>query len=109
MIEAIFIFWLGVCAGVVGTAIYNIKKTKQFWREATLGMTDFDIKCMNYEYSRRKLKGNIMTNSEKYAEESHNHCDRTVCGCKPSDLREFRIKDKRDYEQWLKEFGSDGK
>ena len=36
-------------------------------------MTDFDIQCMNYEYSRRKLKGNIMTNGEKYAGESHNH------------------------------------
>ena len=118
MIEAIFIFWLGICAGVVGTTIYNIKKTKQFWREATLGMTDFDIKCMNYEYSRRKLKGNIMTNSEKYAGESHNHyvfermcpkCNSTVCGREPSDFRECKIKDKHDYEQWLREFSSDGK
>ena len=24
-------------------------------REATLGMTDFDIKCINDEYARRKL------------------------------------------------------
>ena len=46
------------CAGVVGTAIYNVKKTRQFWHDATLGMTDFDIKCMNYEYAWRKSKGN---------------------------------------------------
>ena len=65
MIESIFIFWLGVCAGIAVTTIYNIKKTRQFWHEATLGMTDFDIKCMNYEYSRRKSKDNTMTNHEK--------------------------------------------
>lgn len=59
MIESIFIFCLGICIGSIGTNIYNIKKTKQFWHEATLGMTDFDIKCMNYEYSRRKSKKEI--------------------------------------------------
>lgn len=73
MIEIICIFCLVICVGSVGTFIYNTKKTRQFWREATLGMTAFDIMCMNYEYSRRKLKGNIMTNGEKYAGESHNH------------------------------------
>ena len=117
MIEAICIFWLGVCAGVVGTAIYNIKKTKRFWHEATLGMTDFDIKCINEEYARRKSNNKkikqLMTNGEKYAGESHNHyvfermcptCNNTACGREPSDFRECRIKDKRDYEQWLKEF-----
>ena len=118
MIEAICIFWLGVCAGVVGTAIYNIKKTKQFWHEATFGMTDFDIRCINYEYARRKSKENIMTNGEKYAGESHNHyvfermCHKrnnTVCGREPSDFRKCQIKDKHDYEQWLKDFGSDEK
>ena len=110
MIEVICIFCLGICIGSVGTVIYNTKKTEQFWHEATLGMTDFDIKCMNYEYARRKLKGDKMTNGEKYAGESHNHyvfermcpkCDCTVCGREPSDFRECRIKDKRDYERWL--------
>ena len=81
-------------------------------------MIDFDIQCMNYEYSRRKLKGNIMTNGEKYAGESHNHyvfehmcpkCNSTVCGREPSDFRKCKIKDKHDYEQWLREFGSDDK
>lgn len=67
MIEAVLIFCLGACAGLVGTVIYNTKKAKQFWSEATLGMTDFDIMCMNYEYSRRKLKDDKMTNGEKYA------------------------------------------
>lgn len=112
MLELIFIFCLGACVSLVGMIIYNIKKTRQFWHEATLGMTDFDIKCMNYEYSRRKSKDNIMTNHEKYAGESHNHyvfermcpkCNCTVCGREPSDFRECRIKDKHDYEQWLKE------
>ena len=70
MIEVICIFCLGVCVGSVGTAMYNTKKAKQFWREATLGMTDFDIMYMDYEYSRRKLKDDKMTNSEKYAGES---------------------------------------
>ena len=55
MIEAIFIFCLGAFAGFVGITIYDIKKTRQFWHKATLGMTDFDIKCINEEYARRKL------------------------------------------------------
>ena len=113
MLESIFIFCLGVYIGSAGTVIYYVKKTKQFWHEAVLRMTDFDIQCMNYEYSRRKLKGNIMTNGEKYAGESHNHyvsermcpkCSSTVCGCEPSDLRECKIKDKHDYEKGLKEY-----
>lgn len=33
MIEAVCIFWLGICVGVVGTAIYNIKK-----RQSNFGM-----------------------------------------------------------------------
>lgn len=116
MIESAFIFWLGVCAGVVGTAIYNIKKTKQFWHGATLGMTDFDIKRINEEYLQRKSKGNIMTNGEKYAGESHNHyvfermcpkCNNTVCGREPSDFSKCKIKDKHDYEQWLKEYNEE--
>ena len=89
MIEAVCIFCLGICIGSAVTVIYNAKKTRQFWHEATLGMTDFDIKCMNYEYARRKSKDNIMTNGEKYAGESYNHyvsermcpkCSSTVCG-----------------------------
>lgn len=68
MIELIFMFCLGACVSLVGMIIYNIKKTRQFWHEATLGMTDFDIKCMNYEYSRRKSKDNTMTNKmEQFA------------------------------------------
>lgn len=59
MIEVICIFCLGICVGIcvgiVGTAIYITEKIRQFWREATLGMTDFDIKCINEEYARRKL------------------------------------------------------
>ena len=118
MIEVICNFCLGVCIGSAGTVIYNIKKTRQFWHEAVLGMTDLDIKCMNYEYARRKLKGNIMTNGEKYAGESHNHyvfermcpkCNSTVCGREPSDFSKCRIKDKHDYEQWLKEYSEDDK
>lgn len=54
MIESIFIFCLGVCTGLVVITIYDAKKTRQFWHKATLGMTDFDIKCINEEYSRRK-------------------------------------------------------
>ena len=94
MIEVICIFCLGVCIGSAGTVIYNIKKTRQFWHEAVLGMT----------------------NGEKYAGESHNHyvfermcpnCNSTVCGREPSDFRECKIKDKHDYEQWLKEYNED--
>lgn len=55
MIEVICIFCLGVCVGSVGTVIYATEKQKQFWHKATLGMTDFDIKCINEEYARRKL------------------------------------------------------
>ena len=55
MIEVICIFCLGVCVGSVGTAIYATEKIRQFWHKATLEMTDFDIKCINEEYTRRKL------------------------------------------------------
>lgn len=112
MKQSVF-FCLGACVSLVCVTVYNIKKTKQFWHEATLGLTDFDIKCMNYGYARRKLKWNVMTNGEKYAGESHNHyvyermcpkCNSTVCGREPSDFRKCKIKDKHDYEQWLKEF-----
>ena len=51
MIELIFIFCLGLCIGSFGTTIYNVKKTKQFQHGVVLEMTDFDIKCMNYEYA----------------------------------------------------------
>lgn len=54
MSEIIYSFCLGVCVGMVGTNIYETKKIKQFWRKATLGLTDFDIKCINDEYARRK-------------------------------------------------------
>jgi hypothetical protein len=56
MIEIIYGFCLGICVGAVGMIIYDIEKTKRFWRKMTLGMTDFDIKCMNEEYARRKSK-----------------------------------------------------
>ena len=111
MIESVCIFCLGVCTGVVGTAIYNTKKTRQFWHEATLGMTDFDIKCMSHEYARRKSNNKktkqLMTNRERHLGQLHNHyvyermcpkCNSTVCGREPSDFRECKIKDKRDYE-----------
>lgn len=35
-------------------------------------------------------------------------CNSTVCGREPSDFRKCRIKDKHDYEQWLKEYNEDG-
>ena len=54
MIEGIFSFCLGVCVGAIIMIIYDIEKTKRFWRKETLGLTDFDIKCMNDEYARRK-------------------------------------------------------
>jgi hypothetical protein len=56
MIEIICSFCLGVCGGAVGMIIYDIEKTKRFWRKATLGLTDFDIKCINEEYVRRRVK-----------------------------------------------------
>ena len=117
MIESIFIFCLGACVSLLGMIIYNIKKTKQFLCETTLKMTDYDIKCMNHEYVRRKSNNKktkqLMTNRERYSGQLHNHyvyermcpkCNSTVCGREPSDFRECSIKDKRDYEQWLKEF-----
>lgn len=54
MTEIIYSFCLGVCAGIVGTNIYETKKMKKLWHKATLGLTDFDIKCINDEYARRK-------------------------------------------------------
>jgi hypothetical protein len=53
MIGNIFSFCLGVCVGIIGMIIYDIEKTKRFWRKETLGLTDFDIKCINEEYARR--------------------------------------------------------
>ena len=40
----------------IGMIIYDIEKTKRFWRKETLGLTDFDIKCINDEYVRRRGK-----------------------------------------------------
>jgi hypothetical protein len=58
MSELIFAFCFGVIYGVIvggiGVCIWEIDRKKRFWRKATLGMTDFDIKCMNEEYARRK-------------------------------------------------------
>jgi hypothetical protein len=56
MIGNIFSFCLGVCVGAIGMIIYDIEKTKRFWRKETLGLTDFDIKCINEEYARRRGK-----------------------------------------------------
>ena len=54
MSEIIYGFCLGVCVGMVGLNIYETIRIKQFWNKATLGLTDFDIKCINDEYARRK-------------------------------------------------------
>lgn len=54
MIELIFAFCFGVLVGGIGVCIWEVERTKRFWRKATLSMTDFDIKCMNDEYARRK-------------------------------------------------------
>ena len=54
MIDLFFAFGFGVIVGGLGVCIWEIERTKRFWRKATLGMTDFDIKCMNEEYARRK-------------------------------------------------------
>ena len=54
MIELIFAFCFGVLVGGIGVCIWEIERTKRFWRKATLSMTDFDIKCMNDEYARRR-------------------------------------------------------
>ena len=56
MIEMIFSFCLGVFVGAIGMIIYDIEKIKRFWRKETLGLTDFDIKCINEEYARRTRK-----------------------------------------------------
>lgn len=54
MFEIIYSFCVGVCVGVIGLNTYETVKLKQFWHKATLGLTDFDIKCINDEYARRK-------------------------------------------------------
>ena len=56
MIEMFYSFCLGVCVGAIIMIIYDIEKTKRFWRKETLGLTDFDIKCINDEYVRRREK-----------------------------------------------------
>ena len=56
VIEMIYSFCLGICVGAIGMIIYDIEKTKRFWRKETLGLTDFDIKCINEEYVRRRGK-----------------------------------------------------
>ena len=56
VIEMIYSFCLGVCVGAIIMIIYDIEKTKRFWRKETLGLTDFDIKCINDEYVRRRGK-----------------------------------------------------
>ena len=53
---ACFSFFLGVGVGMIVLFIYEIERTKRFWRKETLGLTDFDIKCINEEYARRRGK-----------------------------------------------------
>jgi hypothetical protein len=56
MFYVCFSFFLGVGVGMVVLFIYEIERTKRFWRKTTLGLTDFDIKCINEEYARRRGK-----------------------------------------------------
>jgi hypothetical protein len=56
MIEGIYSFCLGVGVGAIVMIIYDIEKTKRFWRKETLDLTDFDVKCINEEYARRRGK-----------------------------------------------------
>jgi len=56
MIDLFFAFGFGVIVGGLGVCIWEMERTKKYWRKATLGMTDFDIECINREYAKRKGK-----------------------------------------------------
>lgn len=61
MIEGYIVFTAfiaGVLAGIATLSVYELHCRRKSWRTLTLGLDDFDIRCINEEYQRRKkLKG----------------------------------------------------
>jgi hypothetical protein len=47
-------FIAGVLVGTTALNIYELHHRRKAWRTLTLGLDDFDIKCINEEYARRK-------------------------------------------------------
>ena len=52
-------FVIGISVGVVlgffvVSPIYEMRQRKKAWRTLTMGLDDFDIKCINEEYAKRK-------------------------------------------------------
>lgn len=47
-------FIAGVLVGTTALNIYEMCIRRKAWRTLTLGLDDFDIKCINDEYARRK-------------------------------------------------------
>ena len=47
-------FIAGVLIGITALSIYELHCRRKAWRTLTLGLDDFDIKCINEEYARRK-------------------------------------------------------
>lgn len=47
-------FIAGVIVGITALNIYELHNRRKAWRTLTLDLDDFDIKCINGEYARRK-------------------------------------------------------
>lgn len=114
------VFITGVIVGIVTLNIYELHDRRKAWRTLTLGLDDFDIKCINEEYQRRKnicmigqeKSANKITNEEAYPHEAHNHyiyervcpqCEHQMCPQEPSDLSQCIITDTKDYKKWLQQ------
>jgi hypothetical protein len=53
MIEYWQAFLAGVLVGTTALNIYELHYRRKAWRTLTLGLDDFDIKCINEEYARK--------------------------------------------------------
>ena len=58
MLDVIFAFIAGGIIGACLTLVIIVEQNRRAWREYLPELTDFDIKCINEEHARRKIKKN---------------------------------------------------
>ena len=47
-------FILGAFVGVIFLQLFMLRVIRKSWKTCVMGLTDFDIKCINEEYAKRK-------------------------------------------------------
>lgn len=49
-----YTFISGIAIGYAISLILEIRNTRNMWKKLVVGLDDFDIKCINEEYAKRK-------------------------------------------------------